>query len=278
MGCDGAVDPEALAAGIESAWDDPDRLHALIIEALDRGWAREAVGPAYRLRAVDEEPVRASVLLSLVLRTCADHAGAERVLVEHLQVHGPDARIWFNLAPLASWRGDASGVARALDNALRCDPNLGQALDWGFRHYLRHDGTAAALAWLDGHAAGSWRARILLGRHALAGGDLDEAVRLFEAACDLAPHHPGPLTAASEALAEDCRHRELVDFVLSRWRGAHGPRSLILAIEANLELGRPGDAALGVSRLRGVAIPAELREQVGDLEARVLAARREAGL
>lgn len=268
----------SLVADLGTAWHDPERLHALIIQALDRGWAEEVVGAAYRLREIDAESKHSTNLLSLVLRTCADHAGAERVLNEHLHLHGPDALVLFNLAPLAAWRGDGAGVMRALDGALRCDPNLPEALDWGFRYLQRQEGTAAALAWLQEHVRESWRARTMLGQHALARGDLEYALELFGSACDLAPHDPGPLTTASEALADDRKPTHLVDFVLRRWRGSHGPVPLILAIEANLNLGRAGDAALGVSRLRGVTIPPKLREHVAELESRVIAARREAGL
>lgn len=270
--------PSILAEDLRAASDDPDRLYALIVDAVDSGRAREAVGAAYRLREIDPEPERSTNLLALVLRTCADHPGAERVLIDHLHRYGPDAVVWFNLAPLAAWRGDHGAVTRALDKALYHDPNLSQALDWGFRYFHREEGPDSALTWLEGHARDSWRARAMLGQRILAGGDLPGALELFDSACDLAPHDPGPLTVASEAFADERRLIELVGFVLRRWRGSHGPVPLILAIEANLELDRPGDAALGVSRLRGVPIPPELRERVTDLERRVLAARRDAGI
>lgn len=271
-------EPRGVAAGVGDAWHQPDRLHALIIDALDRGEAGGVVAAAYRLREIDPEPEGATNLLAFVLRTAADHAGAERVLREHLRRHGPDALVLFHLAPLAAWRGDGAEVLRSLDAALHRDVNLAEALDWGYRYLRRQEGVSVALAWLEDRARASWRARTMLGRHLLRDGDVEEALHRFGTACELAPHDPGPLTAASETLADSGEAERLVDFVLRRWRGSHGPVPIIHVVEANLGLGRPGAAALAVSRLRGVTVPPRLRGRVAELERRVLAARREAGL
>lgn len=263
---------------LHAAWDDPDSLYQEITAALDSGVAAEVVPAARRLREIDPIAPRGANTLSLALRTCADHAGAERVLIDHLNRGHDDAFTWLNLAPLAAWRAAFDEVDEALDNALRVDPDYADALEWGFRHHQRHGGTDAALAWLADHAGRGWRAQVMLGRESLEFGDLEGALDAFGSACDAAPQRPEPLTAISEALASAGRPEELVDFVLRRWRGSHGPYPLLHAAEANLRLGSPGDAALNLSRLGGLQIPSECAEWARDLRQRVDEACDRAGI
>lgn len=263
---------------LQEAWDSPDHLHAEITTALEGGVAAEVVPAARRLWEIDTIPARGVNTLSFALRACADHAGAEQVLIDHLNRGYDDPYTWLNLAPLAAWRGAFDDVDVALDNALRVDPDYAQALEWGFRHHQRHGGTDAARAWLTQRASRGWRARFMLGREAFEIGDLPSALEAFGDACDAAPHRPEPLTVVSDLLARAGRPQELVDFVLHRWRGSHGPYPLLYAAEANLRLGQPGDAALNVSRLRGITVPPESRKWAADLERRVEDACARAGI
>lgn len=273
----GAASP-GVRQRLRAAWDDPDRLYQQITAALDAGVAAEVVPAARRLVEIDTIPARGANTLSLVLRTCADHAGAEQVLIDHLNRGHDDPYTWLNLAPLAAWRGAFDDVDEALDNALRGDPDYAGALEWGFRHHQRHGGTDAARAWLAERGSRGWRARVMLGREELRAGDVEAALEYFDAACGAAPHRPEPLTAISDFLARADRPRELVEFVLRRWRGSNGPYPLLYAAEANLRLGQPGEAALNVSRLRGVAVPPECRGWAADLERRVQEACTRAGI
>lgn len=267
-----------LSSAVQAAWDDADRLRGLITTALDRGQATGLVAAARRLYAIDPYPERAVGLLALVLRTNADHEGAERVLLEHLRVHGGDAETWFHLAPLAAWRGDPGDMEQALERSLGYDPNHAQALDFGFRQRQRTDGGEAAIHWLWQHSAQSWRAHVMLGRQALEWGENGRALEYFQAAADLAPHDPGPLAEGGRALYDHGLDDDLSAYVLDRWRGTHGPMPLILVAEANLRGGKAAEAALAVGRLRGLLIPPGHRDAVADLETRVRAACQEAGL
>lgn len=263
---------------LQAAWDDPDRLYQEITAALDSGVVAEVVPAARRLRDIDPVAARGANTLSFALRTCADHAGAEQVLIEHLNDGHDDEYTWLNLAPLAAWRAAFDEVDEALDNALRVNPDYAAALEWGFRHHQRHGGAEAARAWLADRAARGWRAPFMLGRESLESGDLKGAFDAFGSACDAAPHRPEPLTAISELLARAGYPQELVDFVLRRWRGSHGATPLLHAAEANLRLGSPGDAALTMSRLRGVEVPPESAEWARDVQQRVQEACARAGI
>lgn len=275
---DGAAPSGDLATAVQAAWEDADRLREIITTALDRGEAGGLVAAARRLYAIDPHPERAVGLLALVLRTNADHEGAERVLLTHLRKHGGDAETWFHLAPLAAWRGDAADTEKALDNALRMDPNHAQALDWGFRQRQRADGTEAAIHWLWRHSEDSWRAHVMLGGQALEWGETARGIEYFCAAAELAPHEPGPLAEGARALFEAGLDDEVPAFVLGRWRGTHGPVPMMYVVEADLRAGNAAAAAMAVGRLRGLDIPPARRDAVADLERRVQIACREAGL
>lgn len=269
---------DSLAGELQRVWNDPDALETVIVAALDAGRSADVVPAVRRLEEIDYDPVRASNLHALVLRTCADHAGAERVLLDHLKMHGGDAQTWFNLAPLAAWRGSPNDVDVAIGNALKYDLNHAQALDWGLRYHQREHGAEPALNWLWNHAYGSWRAHAMLGHEVLRWGDPSRAMEFFEAGCELAPHEPQMLAAAARSLFENGRHTELVDFVLRRWRGSHGAVPLMYVVDSQLILDNPMDAAMAMSRLRGVPVPEHLTDAAADLERRVREACERAGI
>lgn len=277
-GAGGAAPSGDLRSAVQAAWDDADRLREIITAALDRGEAAGLVAAARRLYAIDSYPEQAVGLLALVLRTNADHEGAERVLLDHLRKHGGDAETWFHLAPLAAWRGDVGDMDKALDNALYHDPNHAQALDWGFRQRQRTDGPEAAIHWLWRHSSESWRAHVMLGRQALEWGETARGIEYFRAATELAPHAPGPLAEGARALFDNGLDAEVPAFVLGRWRGTHGPTPMMYVVEAGLRSGNAAEAAMAVGRLRGLDIPPAHREAVADLERRVQIACQEAGL
>lgn len=274
----GDVAGHDLPALVQAAWDDPERLARVISDALNAGRAGEVVDAARRLQEIDPYPEHSANVLALVLRTCADHEGAEQVLLDHLRTHGGDAETWFNLAPLAAWRGNPADVDAALNNALGFDPNHAAALDWGFRHHQRSEGAEEAIQWLWKHSAGSWRAHVMLGRQALEWGEQERAMEYFVAAARIAPHEPGPLTEAARALMDAGHPVQLIDFVMSRWRGPNGPQPLMIAIEASLQLGNAAEAAFAIGRLRGIPVPEELRPQAAELEQRVQLACEQAGI
>ncbi|MGI5118848.1 tetratricopeptide repeat protein [Marinactinospora thermotolerans] len=259
-------------------WDDPDLLYAAVLRALDQGRAREALPAAERLRDIDDDAQRAVLAHALVLRACAEHARAENVLIRHIRARGGSADTWFALAPLASWRGSDRDVATALDNALRHDPDHPDALEWGYKYRLREEGPQAAAQWVAERSERSWRARIILGELELRGGDTQTALDLFETACRSAPSEPGPLAAAARILAAEGHDAICAALVRRHWTGSRGPLPLIEAIEADLRLGRPGDAALALARLRGLEIPQELVAVVADVRRRVEAACAARGL
>lgn len=269
---------DPLAGDLQRVWNDPDGLETVIVGALDAGRSADVVPAVRRLHDIDHDPVRAANLHALVLRTCADHAGAERVLLDHLKKHGGDAQSWFNLAPLAAWRGSPNDVDVAIGNALKYDLNHAQALDWGLRYHQREHGDEAALRWLWNHAYGSWRAHVMLGHEVLRWGDPSRAMEFFEAGCELAPHEPQMLASAARSLFEHGRHAELVDLVLRRWRGSHGAVPLMYVVDSQLILDNPADAAMAMSRLRGVPVPEHLTEASAELERRVQEAIDRAGI
>lgn len=269
---------DELLEQVEEAWRDADRLHALVMEALDAGFGSEILPAAERARTIDPDPERGVVLYALALRGCARHERAEAVILEHIKARGGRADTWFALAPLASWRGSPNDVGTALDNALRHDPDHADTLEWGWKYHARHGGPDRADQWLADRARGSWLASVMLGERALRAARLDRALEWFAAACDLGPRRPEPLLRAARALARAGHDTECVELVTSRWSGSCGALPLVEVVEAQLRLGRVSGAVFALARLRGVRDVEREHPQVLDLYRRVDRARLAADL
>ncbi|UOE18190.1 hypothetical protein NI17_015210 [Thermobifida halotolerans] len=269
---------DALLEAVDDAWDDADRLRALVRGALDAGFGPEILPAAERVRRLDPDLDRGAVLHALALRGCGRHEQAERELVAHIRARGGHADTWFALVPLAERRGSAADIATALANALRCDPNHAGALVWGWRYHTRQDGLARADRWLAEYAPDSWRATVMLGERALYQEEVERAVELFDAACERGPRRGEPLLRGARALARGGHDAECVELVLSRWSGSRGAEPLMEAIEAQLRLGRVADAVFALARLRGLRDVERDHPEAADLYRRVARARAEAGL
>lgn len=272
------LNEDELAAWIEHAWNDADRLRRLILDSLEEGRGREVLAAAERLPEIEDDLDRGVVVHSLVLRSCAQHERAEFLLRRHLKARGGSADIWFALAPLSAWRGEEAEVNAALDRALSYDPEHIDALEWGYKYQRRHYGDRWAGKWLSDRSADSWVARVMLGEYALEHGEAERALELFTGACRLRPHRAGPLARSVRALTGKGRDAEAARMVVTHWTGPCGPWPLVWAIEADLRLGRAGDAALLLARLRGLPLSKELYPVMTDIAQRVNEACREAGL
>lgn len=266
-----------LAGWVEDAWQDADRLRAIVYDALDEGRGAEVQNAAQRLLAIDDDLDRAAVTNALVLRMCAEHERAERDLRAHIKARGGVADTWFALAPLAAWRGDENDVNTVLDTALACDPNHADTLHWGWGYQRRHYGERWAATWLRDRTSGSWLALTMRGEHLLAWHDLDAAMQLFHDACREERRDPGPLVRATQALAEHGDDEATVQLVVRHWNGERGPWPLVTALEAQLRMDRIGEASLLMARLRGLSLSGDVHRIVIDLDRRVSAAARASG-
>lgn len=257
------------ARRVEAAGSDPGALHAVVVAAIEAGAAREVVGAAERLIALDPGAPEA-----VIARAAVDvELGEARRALARLEAFGAaGARPASSSAAIELARAKATAALGDLDRArelalgaLALDPEQEAAVYWVATLDARRHGPAAyaralaelagrgsaraaralgAYAWREGDRAG---ARAAFAR-AIAGGDVggvledlarvgahDEVVRLGEAHYRAAEHGVGGGLALVAALAACARVEEA--------------RALLEAIEAvsSSSLDRPRIAEAGAA-------------------------------
>lgn len=270
-----------LQVRLHGAWNDPERLGALVLSALraaDPESGPDVLWAAERVFQTDDDYHRGVVVYTSALRDRAEYRKAEKLLRTHLKRHGANADVWFGLAPLAARRGDDRGVRTALDNALRHDPDHADALAWGYEYVLGGVGGSAAEDWLDDRSAHSWRGALMLADLALARGELNTAEDLYAHACGLAPRNSEMLMGCARSLTGRGYPQESANLVLRVWKASMGPQPMVHAVEALLDAGVAGQAAMAMTRLRGLHLDDRDLRVAEDLGERVRAACAAVGI
>ncbi|MBB3225975.1 tetratricopeptide (TPR) repeat protein [Luteibacter sp. Sphag1AF] len=159
----------------------PDSLAGLIIDALNSGFAAEALEPARHLCQTDTNPRRGAVLLAVTLLDLKRFEEARAVLEEARVRLGDDVSLLTNLAKAHSGLGQDAQSASILWQAIECDPNFENALMWHAAMATEQGGEAAQRAFFARVAElpGSWRAQLWLARAALEAGDLPRAREIY---------------------------------------------------------------------------------------------------
>jgi len=237
-------------------WNTPDALYGTLLTALADGFARELLTAAARLVDIDGHPERSHATYGVVLLESGRPDDAETVLRAGIRITGATAPLLTNLARAQHDRGDTAGACELLRHAVRRDPNFEPALNGWLaleRNRAGEDGWLRALRDACDCRA-SWRARLLLARHHLDGGDLPAArvqytlvlagadvdgTVLQTLAADLRHHgHAGLAVTLAGPVYEPCRH---------------GPQAGLQLLRACLETERAAEGEALLARLRPVA-------------------------
>jgi tetratricopeptide (TPR) repeat protein len=134
------------------------------------------------------------------------------VLERAIERHGESVYLLANLARAFAAAGDDERAQSLIWRALQLDPNEKSTLDWAIASATARGGQEAALAAYNRAAAlpGTWRAQLWLARHSLAGGQLDEAIRLYEQALGRAAPAPADLLMQLSGDLGNAGHTELL--------------------------------------------------------------------
>jgi tetratricopeptide (TPR) repeat protein len=234
---------DVLLPNLQASRDDPDALYALVISALDEGFAAELLESARHLASHHPRPERGALALGAVLLQLGDFAGAREVLERALERHGRDPYLLASLARACA-DVDAARALQLIWQALEIAPNEEGALRWFVaRAGGGQDGAKAAYARVA-QLPGSWRAQLWLARQALERGDVAEAVRLYEQALARAKPVPAELLAQ---LSGDLGNRGQADWLVRLTRphfdvGEHGLMVGNNLLRAYVELGLLAEA------------------------------------
>jgi tetratricopeptide (TPR) repeat protein len=172
---------DVLLPNLAANRDKPDALYGLIVGALNDEFGADVLESARYLAGTDPQPQRGATVLGVVLLQLRDFAGAREVLEGAIAKYGENSYLLANLAR-AYESTDPERAQELIWRALALDPNEETSLNWMIATANAKGGQPAVLAAYARAAAlpGSWRALLWLARHALEGGDLREATRLYE--------------------------------------------------------------------------------------------------
>ncbi|HZN40843.1 MAG TPA: tetratricopeptide repeat protein [Planctomycetota bacterium] len=211
---------------VKAHGNDPDRLIAVILQAVRDGLPSEVIAAANRLTVIDKDVDRALSVLGVVLRDAGELDAAESTMQEllHKRPDSPNARV--GLAMLAEKRGHASRAEELLWQALQKDCNHADAVHCLLQLRHRAVGDAGYRAEIEKIAAlpGSWRAQLWLARLSLKDGRTDEASTIYRDVMARAGSESDALVMASGDLVSGHHHALLQELIVPRFQpGRHHP-------------------------------------------------------
>lgn len=172
---------KVLPDAIQKDWDNPSGLYAVILQSLDDGFRAEIVHATQRLYEIDTIPERGTCIYGIVLMEEGRLQEAQDVLENFLKFYGREGHILTNLAKVHSQRGDAAKAEDVLWQALECEPNQINGLQWYCAIHKERGGDKAMLKALQNVAdlPKSWLAPLWIAREYLKDGDSQKALALY---------------------------------------------------------------------------------------------------
>ena len=231
---------------VKAHGSDPDRLAAVILQALRDGLAREMIAPANRLTVIDKDPERCLSVLAVVQRDSGDLDAAEFTLNELLQKRpdSPSARV--GLAMLADQRGDVERCETLLWEALQKDPNHADAVHGYLQVRHRKVGDEGHRAEIEKVVAlpGTWRAQLWLARLNLLQDRVPEAEAIYRDVLDRAAAEPDVLVMISGDLARANQTDLIAELVAPRFQpGRHHPQAGLVLLQHFAQTQQEGKGA-----------------------------------
>ena len=230
-----------LLPQLQAKWGQPDELYGLILNALNDGFLAEVEPASRQLLAIDPMVERGHVVRAIVLMKNERLDEAGRVLLDAAAKVGETGAILTNLAKVQEARGEEKQAEATLWKAITLDPNQDNGLGWWLAREREKGGEAGYVLALGKVCAlpGSWRAKLYLGRHRLASGDIAAALEQFRAALEHGAGNRDVLLAITGDLGNAGRLVELVDLAAPAFDPAvHGPEVGLNLAQAYLQLGR----------------------------------------
>jgi tetratricopeptide (TPR) repeat protein len=251
-----------LLGNVKKAWDDPDRLYALIVMAKSDGFFSDVLDAAKRLHEIDEDKARSACVWGGALTQERRLDEAEAVFRDFVSRHGENSFVSSNLARVYCLRGDEATAEQILWRALEVDPNHDDNSIWLYEATVGRlrPGAETRQDILRRIAAlsGSWRAQLWLAYYALDAGQFEEALAHYkESLAHAGKPVPGSLLEQmSGDLGKHGRIADLLALTEPHYDASvHGFRPAQNLIKAHLELGHVDGALSLCKQLRSVNRP-----------------------
>ncbi len=239
---------------LKEAWEDADRLYAVILNSLNEGFVAEMTDAAAHLLEIDPIAGRGACMAAIVMAGTGRRDEAEKLLTEFPEKHGEDGSVLVNLAKIYADKGQTELANQTLTRALEIEPNHDSGLDWYAALAQERGGDAATTEALREIAARpkSWRAQVWLARGELNAGKVAAARALYEEALERAPKPvpPDVMMQMSGDLGAKGHLRELIELTaphfVPEWHGMPVGNNLIKALvdTGNLQPAEQVKAAL----------------------------------
>jgi len=214
-----------LPGAIREAWNDFQRLGALIQSALEDGMAKRVVKAAHRLREIDPDRARGTDILAMVQLNAGRVKDADKTLQTFLENHDLTPGLLSTTARVRMTRGQTLEALALVRQALTMDPNHVEALDgWVVLNAEEKGDQSRAESYREiTGEPGSYLPQVWLAKILLEQGDVEAALRLYEHVLQVAPDDPLALQEMSGALGSAGHTKEMLALLLPRYdRDKHG--------------------------------------------------------
>jgi len=233
---------KVLVGNIQKAWENPDALYDIILDALNQNFRADILPAAEQLYKIDPTPARGACIWGIVLLEEGRFKEAQAIFEEHLTKHGADGVILTNLAKVYSKSGRGEKAEETLWQGLQIDPNQDNGMGWYEAIHRERGGEDAGVEALRRVAAvpGSWRAYLSLARNALRQKDLAAALAFYrEAMSRVSPVPADALMQISGDLGNNGYLIELVQIITPLFQPEqHGLTVGNNLIKAHFDLGQ----------------------------------------
>lgn len=230
-----------LRPGLEKAWNRPDELYGLVVNALNDGFLDEVDEATAQLQRTDPDIERGHVIRAIVLLEHGRLDESGRVLALAASRVGETAAILTNLAKVQAARGDHELARTTLWRAIERDPNFDNAVMWWAALAQEREGAQGSRRALEHVAAlpGSVRAQVWLARESLNAGDTSAARAYYEQVLHSGRLQGDTLVTMSGDLGNAGEVALLLELVGPVYDPAqHDPRAGMNLVVACLEAGR----------------------------------------
>ena len=175
---------EVLPFNIKKKNDDPEGLSQLILTAMRDGFYEDILKASERLHDIDTSPVRGVALYAIALMETEKLKEAEKVIKKALSDHGDTGSLLTLLARVYSKGNQKKKSDEALLQALYCDPNQANAVEWLGVKTLEESGEKSFLKAMKRISGieGAWRPYIWLGSFELISGNKESAISYYKKA------------------------------------------------------------------------------------------------
>jgi tetratricopeptide (TPR) repeat protein len=172
---------DVLPGSLKDAWNQPDKLYAVIFSALNDGFRSDVIDAAKHLYKIDPDRSRGVCVWGIVLMEEGRLEKAKKIFDHHIAQHGEDGIVLTNIAKVYAKQNDNTKAEEILWHALELDPNQENGMGWYEALHRDRGGESSSQQALLRVAGlpGSWRAQIWLARAALRERQLDRALAYY---------------------------------------------------------------------------------------------------